>query len=101
MNWENWFKTTFTQMLKSAAVKAALSKLVVWGVIQVGGFKEWLASVLVKYAFKEIVVPIINFSIRKEYLVYDIAAGKHRLKNVDKAKEENNVEDYLRNMSDI
>jgi hypothetical protein len=101
MNWEQYFKTTVTEMLKSAVVKAALSKLLVHGLIRVGGFKEWLVGTIIKYAFDELAVPLINYSIRKGMLVVDTQKGKVLLKNIERAKDENNIEDYLRNMSDV
>ena len=84
------FKKYFVSILKSKIVKMAVVRLI--GVS--AGFKAWVLSMVLKYIFDLVAVPIINLAIRKGMLVYDTARGKIIVKKLKKAKEDGNEDDY-------
>lgn len=88
------FKTYLISILKSMTVKIVLSRI--FGIIAVsaGGFKIWLARIILEYGFDKLLVPVINFLIRKGALVYDVTEGKIKIKKLNEAREDGNTQDY-------
>lgn len=95
------FKTYLISILKSVAVKAALSKIFGTLALKAGGFKIWLAKLLLEYGFDKLLIPVINAGIRFGVYANYYVDGKVLIKKVSKAKEEKNVEEYLKHMSNI
>ena len=73
------FKKQLFKILESAALKAVLKKLV----ISSGGLKAWIISFLVSELFDEILIPLMNLSIRKGELYYDMQKGKVQIRSVE------------------
>jgi len=84
-------KQTILDLLKSIAFKAISKKL--FGFI-VGGFKGFILNFLLDRVFSKALEPFLNLCIRKGYLLIDKTKGKILVKKFNRAKEENNEEDY-------
>jgi hypothetical protein len=97
-NWQK-VKEIIISHLKGAAVKAALKKVL--GSSSAGGFRGWLVKFITVELFDELAAPVIKFSIRKGFLIYDKIDGSFKLKKINKAKDENNTNDYWDNIGSI
>ena len=99
--YKNWLlvRDKLVEQLKDRAVKLALKKIL--GSVMTGGFKGWIVKFIAEYLFEEIGEPIIKLSIRKGFLVVDKISGNITVKKIDRAKEEENEEDYADNIGDV
>lgn len=87
-DWWGWSKTTLISLLKTTLVKAALAKLVTFGIISVGGFKAWLASVLLKeIVFDKFIEPLLLLGFQKGKLSLSYSNGIIKLQKLKKARK--------------
>lgn len=95
-SWTEWFKPILGH-LKGEAVKRALVALIGSS----AGFKAWVLSFLLDFAFDRVVVPLINLLIDKGQLLYDIQKGRLVVKKYKKAKEDGDAKTYTRIVTSI
>lgn len=79
----------------------ALNKIFGALAVTAGGFKIWIAKIIVGYGFDKILVPVINTLIRKGTLLYDVTDGKIKVKKLREARNDNNQQDYDNSVDDI
>lgn len=93
----NWYKTIsnfILNWLNSAAVKSAL--LLILGSASGAGILAWLITFITENAFNLIAKPIIQASIRKGFLAFDIVQGHYVLGRVTQAKQDNDEKTYIK-----
>jgi hypothetical protein len=97
------------QKLRDAIIPIIKEYAVKWGVttaltaigVSVGGIYSWVATILAKILFDFIMEPLLQWSIRKGFLLYDTVDGQIKVKKLHKAKDENNQDDYDSTLDDI
>ena len=95
----NSLKDALINFLKGQAVKLALKKFL--GSAVAGGFKAWLVKFIVKELYDEIAEPLIKMGINHVGYIYDKQKGKIQVKLIERAKDENNHEDYRNTVNDV
>lgn len=98
MNWAT-VRVMIVELLKSAWVRMILLKM--FGSAISGGYKAWIAKVIVEYAFDELALPIIKLAFRKMGYVYHRAEGQIIFKRIEQAKEENDQAKYDSAIDDL
>lgn len=92
-------KQILIKILKGKAFKFLALKI--FGTATIGGFKAFLVRMIVKYGFKYIAKPIAQEVIRQGFYQYDRINGTILIKKMQKAKDENNQDNYDRSVDDI
>ena len=95
----NNLKKILLDLLKGQAVKLALKKLL--GSAMVGGPKAWLIKFIVTELFEEIAEPFIRYALNQVGYYYDKIDGEVKIKKLDRARENNNEQDYNATIDDI
>jgi hypothetical protein len=93
------FKKILNDFLKKEFVKLALKKIL--GSVLVGGIKGWLVSFLAEELYEELGEPVVNHVLRKVEKGGNIVIGGIRYKKIEKAKHENDLDDYLNNIGRV
>lgn len=75
--------------------------ITIFGIANPAGIWAWVVGKGASLAWDYFVEPFILWGIRRGFFVYDVQAGKAKLKRIEKAKREGNEEDYNRNMDDV
>ena len=82
--------------------KTALFKRIIVRLIGVSvGFKAWVISLVLEYAWDTIVEPMIEEGIRLGNFEIDVIRGKKRVRMMKKAKDENDKDKWIDAISDI
>jgi len=80
-------------------IKTALINFVKSGPLL--GFRTWLVKLIITEFFEEIAEPLIRLSLRRLEYSYKKVEGKIIIKKIEKAKNENNQNDYDHSVDDI
>lgn len=95
----NNLKKILLDLLKGQAVKLALKKLL--GSAMVGGPKAWLIKFIVTELFEEVAEPLIRYALNQVGYYYDKIDGEVKIKKLNRARENNNEQDYNATIDDI
>jgi len=76
-----------------------LAKKIFGGVLT--GVKGIIFKFVVSKVFEYVLIPSVNFLIRKGLFVYDKEKGRIKLKNIEEAKKSNDESSYNSNIDDI
>jgi hypothetical protein len=80
------------EFLKSTFVKTILLKM--FGSAISGGYKAWIAKLIVEYAYEELAEPIVKLVFRRAGYLYNKVEGKIIIEKIKEARDENNSEKY-------
>lgn len=67
----------------------------------VGGVKAWVVKFIVTELFDHVAEPVIEYAIRKGHLFVDKREGKMKLSKIERAKDENNADDYWSSIGSV
>ena len=95
-NWRVLFDTLLS-IFKTALFKRIIVRLIGVSV----GFKAWVVSLVLEYAWDTIVEPMIEEGIRLGNFEIDVIRGKKRVRMMKKAKDENDKDKWIDAISDI
>ena len=95
-NWRVLFDTLLS-IFKTALFKRIIVRLIGVSV----GFKAWVISLVLEYAWDTIVEPMIEEGIRLGNFEIDVIRGKKRVRMMKKAKDENDKDKWIDAISDI
>jgi len=92
-------KTLLIDLIGRKLIKAGIAKLALYTVV--GPFKAWLVSLLVDELLDHIVIPVLNeLQVVAEFET-DKASGRKKIKKIDKAKHDNDIQTYANTLSDV
>lgn len=86
------FKLALINFLRKEFVTLALKKIL--GSAMAGGFKGWLVKYVATNLYDEVAVPIVNFLGRKGLLFVDKESGKIKVKKINEAKKDDDIDSY-------
>lgn len=87
------------EFLKSQFVRMILLKM--FGKMISGGYKAFIAKLIVEYAFEELALPIIQLGFRKMGYVYHKVEGQIIFKKIEEAKANNDENKYDSAIDDL
>lgn len=97
----NWaaLRATIIALLETAWVRTIL--LQIFGATISGGYQVWIARIIVKYAFEELALPIIQLAFREMGYTYHRAEGEIVFKRIEEAKGNNDRTKYDQAVDDL
>lgn len=95
--WRDWT----SDLIKKGAVDSLLLLLSKgWSFINVGPV-NWVAEKIIEYVWDKTGDKLIRMILRKGWLAYDLHQGRFKIKKINKAKENEDSNDYWDTISDI
>lgn len=98
-NFWKWLGDYLLAIFKKESVKLLFSKL--FKTASMSGLRLWLVKFVVNAAWNFIGEPIAKYAIRKGLLFYDKVDGHVKVRKLQRARDENNQEDYDNARDDI
>lgn len=98
MTWAT-LRPLIVEFLKSQFVRVILLKM--FGSAISGGYKAFIAKLIVQYAFDELALPIIQLAFRKMGYVYHRTEGQIIFKRIEEAKVTDDEKKYDQAVDDL
>ena len=96
-----FWRDKIDEFFKSRAMKLALAFISAKASWLVAGPMGWLTNIILSHLWNALASKALKWAMRKGALVVDKRQGKIRIKKINKAKDENNDDDYWDTISDI
>lgn len=96
-----YWRDKANNFIKNGAVDTALVFLSKGWSAVASGPVGWMAERILEYVWDKTAGKMVRLGLRKGWLVVDLASGAIKIKKINKAKDENNSDDYWDTISDI